>query len=112
MDVRLEKMHLPFAINDAHMKYNNFSKIYYKCTSQIIFPKNWSPPSMSRSSHRRSSLRKAVFRNFAKFTGARLCQSLFFNKVAGVRTLTLLKKRLWHRCFHVNFAKFLRMLLL
>ena len=31
----------------------------------------------------------------------------FFNKVAGVRTATLLKKRLWHRCFPVTFAKFL-----
>ena len=35
------------------------------------------------------------------------CQSLFFNKVAGLRPATLLKKRLWHRCFSVNFAKFL-----
>ena len=26
----------------------------------------------------------------------------------GLRTATLLKKRLWHRCFHVNFVKFLR----
>ena len=32
----------------------------------------------------------------------------FFNKVAGLRPATLLKKRLWHRCFAVNFAKFLR----
>ena len=32
-------------------------------------------------------------RNFAKFTGKHLCQSLFFNKVAG-RPATLLKKRL------------------
>ena len=31
----------------------------------------------------------------------------FFNKVAGLRPATLLKKRLWHRCFPVNFAKFL-----
>ena len=30
------------------------------------------------------------------------------NKVAGLRPVTLLKKRLWHRCFPVNFAKFLR----
>ena len=37
-----------------------------------------------------------------------LWQSLFFNKVAGLRPATLLKKRLWHRCFPVNFAKFLR----
>ena len=26
----------------------------------------------------------------------------------GLRPATLLKKRLWHRCFPVNFAKFLR----
>ena len=51
---------------------------------------------------------KGVLRNFAKFTGKHLCQSLFFNKVAGPRPATLLKKRLWHRCFPVNFAKFLR----
>ena len=31
-----------------------------------------------------------------------------FNKVAGLRSATLLKKRLWHRCFPVNFAKFQR----
>ena len=32
--------------------------------------------------------------NFAKFTGKHLCQSLFFNKIAGLRPATLLKKRL------------------
>ena len=31
-----------------------------------------------------------------------------FNKVAGLRPAPLLKKRLWHRCFLVNFVKFLR----
>ena len=39
----------------------------------------------SRSSHRRCSVRKGVLRNFAKFTGKHLCQSLYFNKVAGLR---------------------------
>ena len=61
-----------------------------------------------RSSHQRCSMKKGVLRNFAKFTGKYLCQSLFFNKVAGLRPATLLKNRLWHRCFPVNFAKFLR----
>ena len=28
-----------------------------------------------------------------------MCQGLFFNKVADLRPATLLKKRLWHRCF-------------
>ena len=49
-----------------------------------------------------------VLRNFAKFTGKHPCQSLLFNKVADLRPATLLKKRLWHRCFPVNFAKFLK----
>ena len=33
-----------------------------------------------------------------------MCQNIFFNKVAGLR--------LWHRCFLVNFAEFLRTLFL
>ena len=32
----------------------------------------------------------------------------YFNKIAGLMPATLLKKRLWHRCFPVNFTKFLR----
>ena len=50
---------------------------------------------------------KGVLRNFAKFTGKHLCQSLFFNKVK-VMSATLLKKILWNRCFPVSLAKFLR----
>ena len=60
-----------------------------------------------RSIHRRCSLRKDVLRNSAKFTGKRLCHSLFFNRVAGLRPATLLK-RFWRSCFPVNFSKFLR----
>ena len=40
-----------------------------------------------RSSHRRCSVRKLVLRNFTKFTGKHLCQSLLFNKVAGLSHL-------------------------
>ena len=36
-----------------------------------------------RSSHQRCSVKKGVLRNFAKFTGKHLYQSLFFNKIAG-----------------------------
>ena len=52
--------------------------------------------------------KKGVLRNLIKFTGKHLCQRLFFNKVAGLRPPTVLKKSLWHRCFTANFAKFLR----
>ena len=61
-----------------------------------------------RSSHQRCSVRKGVLRNFTKFTGKHLYQSYYFNKVAGIRPATLLKKTLWHRFFTVNFAKFLK----
>ena len=62
----------------------------------------------SRSSLRRCSIKKGVLKNFAKFTGKHLCQGLFSNKVGGLRPATLLKKRLWHGCFPVNFPIFLR----
>ena len=41
---------------------------------------------------------KGNLSNFAKLTGKHLCQSL--------SSATLLKERLWYRCFPVNFAKF------
>ena len=51
-----------------------------------------------RSSRLEVFCKKGVLRNFTKLTGKHLCQSLIFNKAAGLR----------HRCFPVNFAKFLR----
>ena len=49
-----------------------------------------------------------ILQSFAKFFGKDLYESLFFNKVAGLRSTTLFKKKLWHRCFPANFLKFLR----
>ena len=59
-----------------------------------------------RGTHAEVFCNKCFLRNFAKFTGKHLCQSLVFNKVAGLRPI-LLKKRLWHRCFPetCNFTK-------
>ena len=37
---------------------------------------------------------------------------VFFNKFADLRSATLLKNRLLHRCFPVNFPKFVRTLVL
>ena len=39
-------------------------------------------------------MKVGALRNFAKFAGKHQCESLFFNKVAGVRSATFLKKRL------------------
>ena len=54
-----------------------------------------------RSSRPEVFCKKGALRNFAKFTGKHLC----------LRPATLLKGSLWHRCFPVNFVKFLRILL-
>ena len=48
--------------------------------------------------------KKGILKNFAKFTGKQLCLSLLYYTCPA----TLLKKRPWHMCFPVNFAKFLR----
>ena len=48
----------------------------------------------SRSSRLELFWKKGVVRNFAKFIGKHLCQSLFFNKDTDLRPVTLLKKTL------------------
>ena len=62
----------------------------------------------SEAAVQRCSVKRGVLRNFAKFTGKHLCQSHFFNKVAVMRSAAFLKKRLWSRCFPVDFVKLLR----
>ena len=58
-----------------------------------------------RSSNPEVFYKKGALENFAKFTGTHLRRSLFFNKVAD---LQLLKWRLRHRCFGLNFCKIFR----
>ena len=60
--------------------------------------------STSRSNHRRCSVKKGVLRNFAKFTGKHLCQSLFFNQVAG-GTCNLIKKETLAQVFSCEFCE-------
>ena len=60
-----------------------------------------------RSSRQEVLCEKGVLRNFTKSTRKHLCQVSFLIKLQ-TWPVTLLKKRLWHRCFPVNFVKFLR----
>ena len=46
--------------------------------------------------------------DLTKFRGRHLCQDLFFNRVTGKFLIKLFKKRLWYRCFPVNFVELLR----
>ena len=62
--------------------------------------------SFYRSSHRRCSVKEGVLRNFAKIQENTCARASFL--ITLQVSATLLKKRLWHRCFPVNFAKFLR----
>ena len=55
---------------------------------------------------------KKVFLKNSQNSHENKCVSLFFNKVAGLRPATLLKKRSRHECFPVNFANFLKTLFL
>ena len=46
-----------------------------------------------------------ISQNSQENTCARVSYLMKLQAVAGLRPATLLKKRLWHRCFPVNFAK-------
>ena len=61
-----------------------------------------------RSSRPEVFCKEGVLEKFAKLTGKHLCQSLHLNKVAVVGLQLYIKKRVWHRCFRVSFANFLR----
>ena len=67
--------------------------------SVILHEKTSSIATTLRSSRPEVFCKEGVLRNFTKFTGKHLCQSLFFTKVAGLKHGTLLKNRLWDRCF-------------
>ena len=82
--------------------------IYIKIATDTYTTQSQLMACMSRSSHQRCSIEIGVLKNFTKFKGKHLRQSVFLNKVACLKPATLLKKRLWCRCFSSNFVKFLR----
>ena len=94
-------------IRECSWKKTQIEKI---CKSNFFCPQIQTSLFTSEAVAWRCSVKKYVLENFAIFTGKYLCQSLYFNNVAGLNPATLLKKRLLHRCFPVSFAKFLRTL--
>ena len=71
----------------------SFSKYHHRCLTSSLFVSalklvlhalQKQPPEVF--------YKKCILKNFAKFTGKHLCQSLFFNKVAGLGPATLLKR--------------------
>ena len=74
--------------------------------NNIIYLRSLYQSTHHRNSHLEVFWRKEVLKHFAK-SGKHLRQSLLFNKVAGLMPVTL-KKKVWHRCFFVNFNYLLR----
>ena len=60
-----------------------------------------------RGSRREVFCKNDVLRNFAKFTGKHLCQSLFFNKVTGLRpeACNFIEKETLTQVFCCKFCK-------
>ena len=59
----------------------------YYCNTDVC-----KDPNDYRSSRSEVFCKKEVLRNFAKFTGKHLCQSFFFNKVAGLQACNFILK--------------------
>ena len=69
-----------YVSNDSEWKPSKSLQWYhYICSETITYQKQ--PPEVF--------CKKGILRNFAKFTGKHLCQSLFFNKVTGFRLAAL-----------------------
>ena len=61
-----------------------------------------------RSSRLEVFCKKSVLRNYEKTHRKAPVPGLFFNIIGDLRPAILLKKTIWHKCFPVNSAKFLR----
>ena len=93
----------------------NFTKLMFEVTlckvwmniKQVRKGVSMAPPSPTYLASKKHNLSETATGR-QNLTGKHLCQSLLFNKVTSLRPATLLKKRLWHRCFPVNFTKFLK----
>ena len=98
--------HIPLTFARLQLKISKICTLFQPIKLQIFCILTIMPN--VRSSCQEVYCKKGVLRSFAKIKGKHLCQSPFFNKVAGLTPATLLKKSLWHRCCPVNFAKLLR----
>ena len=88
------------------MFYLGFRKSYIFLRSVNYFCKSFHRRSLTgfRSSHWRYSIKKVFLRISQNSLENTCARASFFS----LRSATLLKKRLWHRCFHVSFGKVLR----
>ena len=89
---------LPFVVTRCHplplvvIRCHSLSLVVTRCTIRLSFYKRSNISGviqfMFRSSHQTCSVRKSVLRNFTKFPGKHLCQSLLFTQITNI-------------CFHI-----------
>ena len=78
---------------------HNYQRIFINLSNMVEFFVK-----IVRSSCPEVLYKKGVLKDCTKFTGKHLCQSLFYNNVAGLRLATLLKKTL-AQMFPCEFCK-------
>ena len=76
-----------YSANGAWKREITFSNLGLTFTTNFIVLERELSKKLDLSNHRNSDIqvfgKKGVLKDFAKFTGKHLCQSLFFNEVAG-----------------------------
>ena len=92
----------------GNFKYHNISLFYL---NRILIYDVWIANKVSPEAvAQRFSAKKGILRNFAKLIGKTILPETYLIRLqaSGLRHATLFKKSLWHRCFPVNFTKFIR----
>ena len=100
--LNIEKYPLYTQFNRKLYKITNLLELYYITNVFNKFPRTFRTTTVFiYFSQERSEVfcKNGAPKYFATFTEKHLCQSLLFNKAAGLRPATLLKKRLWHWVF-------------
>ena len=97
-----------FLLHGGTVMVNRYSTTFMEfdfcfCTSSNHAQDFWGV-AMMRSSRPDVFYEKSALKTFVKFTGKRLCRSLIFNEITGLR-LAIFKKTLQNSCFTGTFAK-------
>ena len=92
--------------NEQLACYFSWGRIFLTCLS--LKPVGWMRIKLFRSCNRRCSIKKGVLKNFAKFTGKHLHQSLFFFKSSSTQACNFIKIETLARGFSGEFCKFFK----
>ena len=78
-------------VNNKAVNQGNSDGLQAPCIGRLSGQNSTVEILKQRNSRPEVLCKKGIVRNFVKFTGKHLCYALFFNKVAGLRSSTLLE---------------------